>query len=55
MSLTSVICKRLEKLMKYHLVDVLFINDLINPSQHGLLKARSCLTNMLCFLEDFTK
>ena len=23
---------------------------LINPSQHGFLKARSCLTNMLCFL-----
>ena len=30
-------------------------NKLINPSQHGFLKARSCLTNMLCFLEDVTK
>ena len=26
-----------------------------NPSQHGFLKARSCLTNILCFLEDVTK
>ena len=28
---------------------------LINPSQHGFLKARSCLTNLLCFVEDITK
>ena len=27
----------------------------INPSQHGFLKARSFVTNMLCFLEDITK
>ena len=54
-SLTSVICKLLERLIKYHLVDFLVKNKLINPSQHGFLKARSCLTNMLCFLEDVTK
>ena len=30
-------------------------NNLINPSQHGFRKARSCLTNMFCFLEDVTK
>ena len=28
---------------------------LMKPSQHGFLKARSCLTNMLCFLEEITK
>ena len=54
-SLTSVICKLLERLIKNHLVDFLVKNKLINPSQHGFLKARSCLTNMLCFLEDVTK
>ena len=48
-SLISVICKLLERLIKYHLVDVLVKNKLINQSQHGFLKARSCLTNMLCF------
>ena len=52
-SLTSVICKLLERLIKDHLVDFLVKNKLINPSQHGFLKARSCLTNM--FLEDVTK
>ena len=54
-SLTSVICKLLERLIKDHLVDFLVKNKLINPSQHGFLKARSCLTNVLCFLEDVTK
>ena len=48
-SLTSVICKLLERLIKDHLVDFLVKNKLIDPSQHGFLKARSCLTNMLCF------
>ena len=28
---------------------------LLNQSQHGFLKARSCLTNTLCFLEEITK
>ena len=45
-SLTSVICKLLERLIKDHLVDFLVKNNLINPSQHGFLKARSCLTNL---------
>ena len=54
-SLTSVICKLLERLIKDHVVDFLVKNKLINPFQHGFLKARSCLTNMLCFLEDVTK
>ena len=54
-SLTSVICKLLERLIKDHLVDFLVNNNLINTSQQGFLKARSCLTNILCFLEDVTK
>ena len=29
-------------------------NILINPSQNGFLKARSCLTNLLCFFEEIT-
>ena len=37
------------------MVDFLVKNNLINPSQHGFLKARSCLTNILCFLEDVAK
>ena len=55
MSLTSVICKLLERLIKDHMVDFLVRHKLSNSSQHGFLKARSCLTNMLCFLEEITK
>ena len=35
------------------MVDFLVRHKLLNPSQHGFLKARSCLTNM--FLEEITK
>ena len=48
-SLTSVICKLSERLIKDHIVDFLVRHKLLNPSQHGFLKARSCLTNMLRF------
>ena len=50
-SLTSVICKLLERLIKDHIVR----HILLNSPQYGFLKARSCLTNMLCFLEEITK
>ena len=53
--LTSVICKLLERLIKEHMVDFLVRHKLVNPSQHGFLKAKSCLTNMLCFLDEITK
>ena len=48
-SLTSVICKLLETIIRDHMMDFLVKHKLINPSQHGFLKARSCLTNLLCF------
>ena len=47
-SLKSV-CKLLERLIKDHMVDFLVRHKLLNSSQHGFLKARSCLTNMLFF------
>ena len=54
-SLTSVICQLLETIMRDHMMDFLVKHKLINPSQHGFLKARSCLTNLLCFFEEITK
>ena len=55
MSLTSVICKLLERLITNNLVDFLVKHNLINTSHHEFLKARLSLTHMLCFLEDVTK
>ena len=54
-SLTLVICKLLETIIRDHMMDFLVKHKLINPSQHGFLKARSCLTNLLCFFEEITK
>ena len=54
-SVTSVMCKVLETIIRDHMMDFLIKHKLINPSQHGFLKARSCLTNLLCFFEEITK
>ena len=52
-SLTSVVL--LETLIRDHMVEFLVKHKLINTYQHGFLKARSCLTNLLCFFEEITK
>ena len=55
-SLTSVIGKVLETIIRDHMMDFLIQkHKFINPSHHGFLKARSCLTNLLCFFEEITK
>ena len=54
-SLTSVVCKLLEILIRNHTVEFLVRYKLINTSQHGFLKAWSCLSNLLCFLKEITK
>ena len=53
-SLTSVICKLLETIIRDHVMDFLVKHKLINPSQHGFLKARSCLTHFVV-VEEITK
>ena len=45
-SLTSVICKVLETIIRDHIMDFLIKHKLINTSQHGFLKARSCLNKL---------
>ena len=39
-SLTSVVCKLLETLIREHMVEFIVKHKLINTSQHGFLKAR---------------
>ena len=41
--------------MRDHMVEFLVKYKLTNTSQHGFLKAWSCLTYRLCFLEEITK
>ena len=48
-SLTSVVCKMLESVIKEKLVHHSESQDVIKPSQHGFRSGRSCLTNLLEF------
>jgi ribonuclease P/MRP protein subunit RPP40 len=50
-SLTSQICKIMERLIKEDLTNFLESNKIIYNSQHGFRKNRSCLTNLLEFME----
>jgi hypothetical protein len=50
-SLTSYICKVLESIIRDSMVDYLHKYNLIRDTQHGFVKKRSCLTNLLEFLE----
>ena len=49
-SLTSVICMLIESIIKDEIINDLNNFKLINGSQHGCTKGRSCLTNLLEFL-----
>jgi len=48
-SLTSLVGKLLEKMIKNKIVDYLDTRGVILDSQHGFRSARSCLTNLLSF------
>ena len=48
-SLTSIVCKLLETLIRDHMVEFLVKHKLINTSQHGFLKVRSCLNQSVMY------
>ena len=48
-SLTSVVCKSMERLVKGRLITHFEMNILIGDSQHGFRNKRSCLTSLLDF------
>ena len=53
-SLTSVVGKMLESIIKDIITEHLESSDRIGPSQHGFIKGKSFLTNLLEFFEDVT-
>jgi len=53
-SLTSQISKIMESLLKDCIVECLEKNNLIRNSQHGFRNGRSCLSNLLTFLDKVT-
>src|SRR5207244_2858136 len=54
-SLTSIISKLLESIVKDSLVKHLDKYALIRSSQHGFTSGKSCLSNLLEFFEEVTK
>jgi len=50
-SLTSQICKLFEANVKDNMVEFLETHKLISDTQHGFRKGRSCLSNLLAFLD----
>lgn len=51
-SLTSVVGKLMETVLRDKVVAFLESNNIINESQHGFRNKRSCLTNLLDFFHD---
>ena len=51
-SLTSVVGKLLESIIRDKIVEFLESNNLIKDSQHGFRQKRSCLSNLLTFYND---
>ena len=54
-SLTSVPGKIMESIIKEHLVEYLKKKDWLSVCQHGFVKGRSCLTNLLEAFEAWTR
>jgi Reverse transcriptase (RNA-dependent DNA polymerase) len=54
-SLTSQICKLCESVLRDTMVEYLETNGLKCDSQHGFRRGRSCLTNLLIFLDKVTR
>ncbi len=54
-SLTSVVCKIFEKILRKRIIEHLRQNNLISKEQHGFLHGRSCTTNTLATLDKWTR
>ena len=53
-SLTSQVCKVLESIVKEHMFEHLKAKNLLSEKQHGFREGRSCLSNLLTTLEEWT-
>ena len=53
-SLTSVISKIMESIIRDAIISHMTDNDLISDAQHGFVPGRNCLTQLLICMEDWT-
>ena len=54
-SLTSILCKVMESILRDAMIEHLKDNKLIFSSQHGFVNRRSCLTNLLEYFEKVSE
>jgi len=54
-SLTSIPCKILEQLIREDILDHLMTNNLLSKCQHGFIRGRSCVTQLLAVLDIWTE
>ena len=54
-SLTSVICKVMEKIMRKALIEHMITNKLLSDSQHGFIQGRSCTTQLLQVIDRWSE
>ena len=53
-SLTSMICKTMEAIVRDHIMQHVDVNKLLSSCQHGFVKGRSCSTQLLQCLDVWT-
>ena len=53
-SLTSIVCKVLESIIKDQIQNYIEVNNLFSPSQHGFRSHRSCVTQLIEVMNDLT-
>ena len=54
-SLTSIASKVFQSIIREGMLEHLFSNNLMSPCQHGFLPCKSCMTQLLCSLDDWTE
>jgi len=54
-SLTSVVCKVFESIIHEAMIDHLFNNNLLSHYQHGFLPRKSCMTQLLTAMDEWTE
>ena len=54
-SITSVISKLMEQLIRDHILDFLTTNNVLCENQHGFIPKRNCMTQLLLCMEDWSK
>ena len=54
-SLTSIVCKTMETIIRDIIVEHMTSNNLFSDYQHGFIKGRSCATNLLAVLDVWTE